>query len=51
MSKRDQKGGSGEGSTMRNISGRMRWAGHLARMEESRNDFKALTVKPTEKDL
>ena len=30
-------------------SRRLRWAWHLARMEESRNAFKMLTGKPTEK--
>ena len=30
-------------------SRRLRWAGHLARMEESRNVFKILTGKPTGK--
>ena len=28
-------------------SRRLRWAGNVARMEESRSDFKMLTVKPT----
>ena len=28
-------------------SGRLRWAGHLVRMEEGRNAFKILTGKPT----
>ena len=28
---------------------RMRWAGHVARMEESRSAFKILTCKPTRK--
>ena len=27
-------------------SGRLRWAGHVARMEESRSAFKMLTGKP-----
>ena len=27
----------------------MRWAGHVARIEEGRNAFKILTGKPTEK--
>ena len=31
------------------ISRRLRWAGHVARMEESRNAFKILTGKPTGK--
>ena len=30
-------------------SRRFRWAGHVARMEESRNAFKILTGKPTGK--
>ena len=30
-------------------SRRLRWAGHVARMEESRSAFKMLTGKPTEK--
>ena len=30
-------------------SRRLRWAGHVARMEESRSAFKILTVKPTGK--
>ena len=28
---------------------RLRWAGHVARMEEGRNAFKILTGKPTGK--
>ena len=32
-------------------SRRLRWAGHVARMEESRSAFKMLTGKPTERDL
>ena len=31
------------------ISGRLRWAGHVARMEEDRSAFKILTGKPTGK--
>ena len=31
------------------ISRRLRWAGHVARMEESRSAFKMLTGKPTGK--
>ena len=27
-------------------SSRLRWAGHVARMEEGRSDFKILTGKP-----
>ena len=30
-------------------STRLRWAGHVARMEEGRNAFKILTGKPTGK--
>ena len=30
-------------------SRRLRWAGHVARMEEGRNAFKILTCKPTGK--
>ena len=30
-------------------SGRLRWAGHVARMEEGRSGFKILTGKPTGK--
>ena len=30
-------------------SRRLRWAGHVARMEEDRSAFKILTNKPTEK--
>ena len=30
-------------------SRRLRWAGHVARMEEGRSAFKILTGKPTEK--
>ena len=55
--------GSGEGFTMRNFivcnrspnivrvikSRRLRWAGHVARMEEGRSAFKILTGKPTGK--
>ena len=32
-------------------SRRLRWAGHVARMEEGRSDFKILTGKPTAKRL
>ena len=55
--------GNGEGSTMRNFivctvhlnivrlieSRRLRWAGHVARMEEGRSAFKVLTGKLTGK--
>ena len=55
--------GNGEGSTMRNFivctvhliivwvikSRRLRWAGHVVRMEEGRSAFKILTGKPTGK--
>ena len=54
--------GSGDGSTVRNfivctvhlITARviecrtLRWAAHIARMEEGRSAFKILTGKPTE---
>ena len=30
-------------------SRRLRWEGHVARMEEGRSDFNILTGKPTEK--
>ena len=32
-------------------SRRLRWAGHLARMEEGRSAFKMLTSKQQERDL
>ena len=55
--------GSGEGFTMRNFivctvppnilrvikSRILRWAGHVARMEDGRNVFKMLTGTPTRK--
>ena len=53
--------GSEEGSTMRNFivcivhliqvikSRRLRWASHVARMEEGRNALKVLSGKPTGK--
>ena len=54
--------GSEEGTTMSNFivctihiysqvikSRRMRWVGHVARMEEGRSSFKILTGKPTGK--
>ena len=54
--------GSGERSTMRNFSlcrspylvrmiksRRLRWAGHVARMEEGRSAFKILTGTPAGK--
>ena len=54
--------GSGEGSPMWNFivctvhlivrvikSRRLRWEGHVARMEEGRSAFKILTGKPTGK--
>ena len=54
--------GRGEDSTTMNFSlhplpyidsvikpRRLRWAGHVATMEESRSAFKMLTSKPTEK--
>ena len=61
MGPRGMRMGSGEGSTMRNFivctihlirvikSRRLRWAGHVARMEEGRSAFKILTGKPTGK--
>ena len=56
--------GSGEGSTMRNFivcycssnivkvikSSRLRWAGHIARMEEGRSAYTILTGIPTGKE-
>jgi hypothetical protein len=30
-------------------SRRLRWAGHVARLEKGRSSFKILTVKPTRK--
>ena len=60
MGTRGIRMGSGEGSTMRNFivcnspdivrvikSRRLRWARHVARMEEGRSAFKILTGKPT----
>ena len=54
--------GSGEGFTMMNFvlyrssdivrvikSGRLRWAGHVAKMEEGRSAFKIFTGTPTGK--
>ena len=61
MGARGMRMGSGEGSTMRNFtvctvhliwvikSRRLRWPGHVARMEEGRSAFKALIGKPTGK--
>ena len=62
MGPRGMRMGSGEGSTMRNFrvycspnivrvirSRRLRWAGHVARLEEGRSAFKILTGKPTGK--
>ena len=59
MGPRGMRMGSGEGSTMRNFSfyrspnivraiksRRLRWTGHVARMEEGRSAFKILTGKP-----
>ena len=57
--------GSGEGSTMTNFivrtvhlnivrvikSRRLRWAGHVARMEKVRSGFNILTGKPTGRRL
>ena len=51
--------GSGEGSTMRNFivctvggvikSRRLRWAGHVAKIEKGRSAFQILTGNPTGK--
>ena len=62
MGPRGMRMESGEDSTMRNFivctvhlivrvikSRRLRWAGHVARMEEGRSAFKILTGKPTGK--
>ena len=60
MGPRGMRMGSGEGSTMRNFivctvifrvinSRRLRWTGHVARMEEGRSNFKILAGKPTGK--
>ena len=56
MGPRGMRMGSGEGSTMRNFivcniarvikSRRLRWAGHVARMEEGRSALKILTDEP-----
>ena len=56
------KMGSGEGSTTKNLivcfnhltvraikCGRLRWAGHVAKIEECRNAFTVLLGKPTGK--
>ena len=47
MGPRGMRIGSGEGSTMRNFivikSRRLRWAGHVSKMEEGRSSFKMLT--------
>ena len=52
--------GSGEDSTMRNFivsivrvikSRRLRWAGHVARIDEGRSAFKIFTGTPTGKRL
>ena len=64
MGPRGMRMGSGEGSTMRNFSlyrspnifrviksRRLRWAGHVARMEEARSASKILTGKSTGKRL
>ena len=53
MGPREMRMGSGEGSTMRNFilhtvqSRRLRWAGHVTRMEEGRSSFNILTDKST----
>ena len=62
MGPRGMRMGSGKGFTMRNFSlycssnivrviksRRLRWAGHVARMEEGRGAFKLFTGKPTGK--
>ena len=63
MGPRGMRMGSGEGSTMRNFivlyrspnivrkikSRRLRWAEHVAIMEEGKSAFKMLTDKPTGK--
>ena len=58
MGPRGMRTNSGEGSTRTNFivcivrvikSRRLRWAGHVARMEEDRTVFKILTGKPTGK--
>ena len=63
MGPRGMRMGSGEGSTMRklhslyrspnivkvNTSRRLRWEGHVARMEEDRGAFKILKGTPTGK--
>ena len=62
MVPRGMRIGNGEGSTMRNFivctahlivrvikSRRLRWAGHVARMEDDRSAFKILTGAPAGK--
>ena len=61
MGQRGMRMGSGEGATMRNFIvcilhlikvikfRRLRWAGHVARMEKGMNAFKILTCKSTGK--
>ena len=63
MGPREMRLESGEGSTVRNFivftvhlnivrvikSRRLRWVGHVARMEEGRSAFKILTAKSTGK--
>ena len=61
MGPREMRMESGEGFIMRNFivctvpnilvlkSGRLRWAGHVARKEEGRSAFKILAGKPTGK--
>ena len=53
MDLRELRMGIGEGSIMRNFieSKRLRWAGHVARVEEGRSVFKILKGKPTGKRL
>ena len=50
MKKTSQPSVYQSGNIMRVITPiRWRWTGHVARMEEGRNDFKILSGKPTEK--
>ena len=62
MGPRGMRMGSAEGSTTRNYivctvhlieikSTSLRWANHVARMDEGRSGFKILTGKPTGKRL
>ena len=51
MGPKGMRMGSEEGSIIVRVikSRRLRWAWHIARMEEGRNDFRILTGKSTEK--